>query len=68
MADVIDRIVEQTIANTLTILTTSRQEWSIAREGIERIYDDLALHSPGHPALQRLKIFVTERGSPFREH
>ena len=64
MADEIDRIVEQTIANTLTILTTSQHKWSVAREGIEKIYDDLALRSPDHPALNRLKTFIAERVRP----
>jgi hypothetical protein len=68
MADMIDRIVEQTIVNTLTILTTSQQAWSVARAGIERIHDDLALRSPGHPALKRLETFIAERDRPFREH
>jgi hypothetical protein len=67
MADVIDRIVEQTIANTLTVLTTSQQAWSVARAAIEKIHDDLARRSPGHPALERLKTFIAERDRPFRE-
>ena len=46
MADMIDRIVEQTIANSLTILTTSQQPWSVARAGIEKIHHNLALRSP----------------------
>ncbi len=68
MADTVDRIVERTIANTLTILTTSRQAWSVAREGIEKIHDDLAFRSPGHPALERLKSFIFERDRPFAKH
>ncbi len=68
MADMIDRIVERTIANTSTILETSRQAWNVAREGIEQIHDDLALRSPGHPALERLKAFIAERDRPFRQH
>ena len=67
MADMIDGIVEQTIANTLTIVTTSQPTWSVAREGINKIHDDLALRSPGHPALERLKRFIAERDRPFRE-
>ena len=68
MADEIDRIVEQTLANTLTILTASQHKWSVAREGIKMIYDDLALRSPDHPALERLRTFIDERDLPRRKH
>jgi hypothetical protein len=68
MADMIDGIVERTIAQTLRIVTTSRQSWSVAREGIEKIHDDLARRSPGHPALERLKTFIAERDRPFAKH
>ena len=68
MADLIERIVEQTIAQTLTLVTTSQQTWSVARAGMKKIYDDLALRSPGHPALERLKTFIAERDRPVVKH
>jgi hypothetical protein len=67
MDDMIDQIVEQTIANTLRVLATSQLAWSVAREGIEKIHDDLAVRSPGHPALKRLETFVAGRSRPIRE-
>ena len=68
MVDLIDRIVEQTIAQALRLVTTSQQTWSVARAAMEKIYDDLALRSPGHPALGRLKTFIAERDRPVAKH
>ena len=51
MADMIDGIVERTIAQTLRIVTTSRQSWSVAREGIEKIPMTISLAV--RPAIQR---------------
>ena len=68
MADLIDRIVEQTIAQTLTLVTSSQQTWSVVCAGMEKIYDDLVLRSPGHPALERLKTFIAERDRPVAKH
>jgi len=67
MSDIIEQIVERTIAHTLTIVTTSQQTWSVARSGIEKIHDDLARRCPGHPALERLKTFLVDRDRPFAE-
>jgi len=68
MVDTIDRIVERTIAHTLTILTTSQQTRIVAREGIEKIFNDLDLRSPGHPGLARLEAFMAELDRPIAEH
>ncbi len=61
MADNIEEIVDRAIEHTLTILGTSRGEWSVARKGLERIHDDLAVAAPGHPALERLKAFIADQ-------
>jgi hypothetical protein len=61
MADNIEEIVNRAIEHTLTILESSRGEWSVARKGLGRIHDDLAFAAPGHPALARLKAFIADR-------
>jgi len=68
MADKIEEIVNRAIEHTLTILETSRGEWSVARKGLERIHDDLAFAAPGHPALDRLKAFIADQDRARREH
>lgn len=68
MVDKVDRIVERAIAHTLAILTTSQQTRIVAREGIEKIFKDLDLRSPGHPGLARLKAFMAELDRPIVEH
>jgi len=57
----IEQIVDRTIASTSALLSEGPQSWSVAREGVERIYDDLELRFPGHPALERLKAFLADR-------
>ncbi len=61
MADNIDEIVNRAIEHTLTILKTSRSEWSVARKGLEKIRDNLAFGAPDHPALERLTAFIADQ-------
>ncbi|MGD0564359.1 MAG: hypothetical protein ABSA66_14885 [Roseiarcus sp.] len=61
MADKIEEIVNRAIEHTLTILDASRGGWSVAQAGLEKIHDDLAFRTPGHPALDRLKAFIADR-------
>ena len=61
MADKIEEIVNRAIEHTLRILDASRGGWSVARRGLEKIYDNLALGAPGHPALDRLKAFIADQ-------
>ena len=61
MADNIEEIVDRAIEHTLTLLETARAEWSVARKGLEKIHADLALRGPGHPALDRLKVFIARQ-------
>ncbi len=67
MADKIEEIVNRAIENTLTILGASRAGWRVARTGLEKIHDNLALGAPGHPALRRLKAFIADQDQARRE-
>jgi hypothetical protein len=58
MTDKVDEIVERAIEHTLPYLEASPERWRPARQGLQRIHDDLARNAPGHPALQRLRAFV----------
>ena len=60
MTDRIEDIVERTIAHTRTLLATMPEIWPVARVGVQKIHDDLALETPDHPALQRLQAFIAE--------
>jgi hypothetical protein len=68
MADKIEEIVNRAIEHTLTIVESSRGEWRVARKGLERIYDDLAVGAPGHPALARLKAFIADQDRARGRH
>lgn len=61
MALGIEDIVDRAIEHTVTIVASSRVEWSVARMGLEKIRDDLAVCAPGHAAVQRLNAFIADR-------
>ena len=61
MALRIEDIVDRAIEHTLTIVASSHVEWSVARKGLERIRDDLAVGAPGHAAVQRLNAFIADQ-------
>jgi hypothetical protein len=61
MADEIERIVERAIEHTLALLANARAQWDVARDGLGKVHDDLALRAPGHPAVARLKAFVASQ-------
>ena len=67
MADNIEEIVDRAIQHTLTILAGSRGDWSVARKGLEKIRDDLALRAPGHRAPDRLEAFIADQDRARRE-
>jgi hypothetical protein len=58
VTDRIEDIVERTIAHTRTLLATMPEIWPVARVGVQKILDDLALDAPDHLALQRLQAFI----------
>jgi hypothetical protein len=70
VTDRIEDIVERTIAHTRGLLATMPEIWPVARVGVQKIRDDLALDAPDHPALPRLQAFVAEidqcAGDPAR--
>jgi hypothetical protein len=68
VADKIDLIVDETIAHTREQLEWSRVDWPVARLGLEKIHDALAIDAPGHPALNRLRDFIDEQDRIRRDH
>lgn len=67
MTDKVEEIVERAIEHTRPYLDASPDRWRAARQGLQRIYDDLARHAPDHPALSRLRAFVAQRDRQARE-
>jgi hypothetical protein len=58
MTDRIDRIVERALEHTKALLENEATRWPTAREGLERVLDDLGRGAPGHPGLRRLRRFI----------
>lgn len=67
MADKIEDIVNRALEHTRTILETSRAGWSVARKGLKKIHDDLAVGAPGHSALDRLRAFIANEDHARRK-
>lgn len=63
----VEAIVERAIAHTQALVSMSRARWDVARQALEKIYDDLARVAPGHPALDRLRDFIAEQDQSRRE-
>jgi hypothetical protein len=68
VTDKIDAIVDRAITHTRQQLESLRVEWAVARVGLERIHDSLAFDAAGHPALDRLRDFVSEQDLLRRDH
>lgn len=66
MTDKIDAIVDTTILHTREQLESSRIDWAVARVGLEKICDGLAIEAPGHPALDRLWTFIADQERIWR--
>ncbi len=60
MTDRIDKIVDRAAEYTKALLSNEATQWPAAREGLERILDDLARRAPGHPGLLRLRRFIDD--------
>jgi hypothetical protein len=60
VSDRVEEIVDRTIAHTLTVLAALPDIWPVARIGVQKIHDDLAVGAPDHPALERLRAFIAE--------
>ncbi len=58
--DKIELIVERAIAYTESILLRAPHHIGAAREGLERMRENLARGAPGHPALARLEAFIRD--------
>lgn len=56
--DKIDGIVARAIAYTDHVLATKPEHYRAARQGLERMRDNLARDTPGHPALERLTNYL----------
>jgi hypothetical protein len=68
MTDKIEAIVDRTIAHTRELLEMNQIGWNVARPGLARISDALAIEAPGHPALERLENFIAEQDRIRRGH
>ncbi len=64
----VDAIVDRTIEHTRELLESNEIEWAIARAGLERIGDRLAVDAPNNPALARLSDFIAEQERLRRRH
>ncbi len=60
MTDKIDRIVDRAIEYTKALLANEATQWPAAREGLERIVDDLQRRAPGHAAPRRLQRLIDD--------
>ena len=58
--DKIEEIVHRAVRYTEDILSRAPQHYRIAREGLERMCDTLAVCDAGDPALQRLRDYIHE--------
>ena len=59
-SDKIDKIVERAIAYTEDILQKAPQHYQVAREGLERMRQNLMLGAGDHPALRTLDDYIKE--------
>jgi hypothetical protein len=60
MTDRIDQIVDRAAQYTNAHLSNEATQWPAAREGLERILDDLGRRAPDHPGLLRLRRFIDD--------
>ena len=58
--DTIDQIVDRAIAYTRQVLEKAPRHWDVARDGLERMRQNLAEGAPDHPALERLEMYIAE--------
>ena len=58
--DKIDQIIEKAISYTRMVLRLAPAHLDVARAGLERLRDNLALDAPDHPGLARLRYFIDD--------
>ena len=63
--DGIDDIVQQAIAYTDDLLSRSPGHYQIARDGLQRMRENLAQGAADHPALGRLDAYIADLESRF---
>jgi hypothetical protein len=63
--DKIDEIVDKAIQYTEDILGRAPQHYPVAREGLERMRDNLEIGAEGHPALRKLENYLNELDRRF---
>jgi len=61
VTDIIDAIVDRTIAHTRQLLKSDEIDWPTAHAGLEKVHDGLAVDAPDHPALFGLRDFIAEQ-------
>jgi hypothetical protein len=60
MTDRIQDIIDRAIAYTEDILARAPRHYGVAREGLERMLQNLKLGAEDHPALRHLEDYVHE--------
>ena len=63
--DKIDAIVDKAIQYTEDILTRAPQHYKVARQGLERMRDNLRMGAGDHPALRKLGDYLDELGRRY---
>jgi hypothetical protein len=63
--DDIDKIVDKAIQYTEDILGRAPRHYPVAREGLERMRDNLKIGAGDHEALRRLEDYLNELGRRF---
>ena len=63
--DDIDKIVDKAIQYTEDILGRAPRHYQVAREGLERMRDNLKIGAGDHEALRRLEDYLNELGRRF---
>jgi hypothetical protein len=58
--DKIEEIVDKAIKYTEDILARAPRHYPAAREGLERMRNNLAIGTAGHPALDKLDKYLEE--------
>ena len=63
--DKIDEIVDKAIQYTEDILARAPRHYSVAREGLERMRDNLKIGAEDHEALRKLENYLDELSRRF---
>ena len=62
--DRLNQIVDQLLDIYFKMLADGAVEWETIEECLRLILHDLEPQAPGHPALERLRAIIANRGAP----